>query len=254
MNGEEQLLARLLVDRLMEQHPLPEGADHACPYLKGRTARSEGFQVNTIEPSIYAAFMDRGFRRSGRVIYRPACPGCKACTPIRIPVRSFSQSRSMRRVWRRNLDLRVEIGPPEPTDDKLDIYARYLEHQHDGTMTGSRDEFHEFLYDSAVDSLEFRYLLGRRIIGVSLADRCPRLLSSVYMYFDPDYRRRSLGTYSLLWEIRYAADTGLDYYYLGYYVAGCPKMSYKADFKPHELLQPDGTWAPQGQATQEKSA
>jgi len=155
----------------------------------------------------------------------------------------------MRRVWLRNNDLQVELGQPEATDEKHDLYARYLENEHDGTMSGTHDEFMDFLYGSPVDTIEFRYWLGRRLIGVSLADRCPGLLSSVYMYYDPRYRRRSLGTYSVLWEIQHAADRGLDYYYLGYTVADCAKMSYKANFRPHELLSPDGQWMREEEST-----
>jgi arginine-tRNA-protein transferase len=242
MNRDESVIARQLVDELIREHPLPESEGHPCPYLPGQVARSEGFQIEVMDPGIYSAFMDRGFRRSGQVIYRPTCPTCRACVPIRVPVREFSRSRSMKRVWIRNSDLRVELGHPEATDEKHEMYARYLASEHDGTMCGSREEFMDFLYDSPVDTIEFRYRLGRRLIGVSLADRCPGLLSSVYMYYDPKFRRRSLGTYSVLWEIQHAADCGLAYYYLGYTVAGCSKMSYKSNFRPHEVLMPNGTW------------
>lgn len=244
MNDKDLSLIRMFVDQLIEQHPLPEGLDHACPYLPGLTARGEGFQIDSMDPVMIAAFLDRGFRRSGRVIYRPVCPNCSACIPLRIPVRRFRMTRSMRRVWRANRDLRVEVGAVELSDEKLDLYARYLEHQHDGTMTGTPEEFANFLCRSPVETIEFRYCLGRRLLGVGVADRCPGALSSVYMYFDPEHRRRSLGTYSVLYETRYCADHGLDYYHLGYYVAGSGKMNYKARFKPCQALRTDGAWEP----------
>ena len=34
----------------------------------------------------------------------------------------------------------------------------------------------------------------------------------------------------------------LPYVYLGYYVAGCPSMSYKPRFAPNQLRDPDGVW------------
>ena len=71
MNDEDLALIRMFVDQLIEQHPLPEGPDHVCPYLPDLTARGEGFKIDSMEPVMFATFLDRGFRRSGRVIYRP---------------------------------------------------------------------------------------------------------------------------------------------------------------------------------------
>ncbi|HEY7117030.1 MAG TPA: arginyl-tRNA--protein transferase, partial [Tepidisphaeraceae bacterium] len=66
--------------------------------------------------------------------------------------------------------------------------------------------------------------------------------SSVYFYFDPAEARRRPGTFSALWEIEFARSRGIPYYYLGYWVAGCGAMEYKASFGPHEVLGTDGVW------------
>ena len=38
------------------------------------------------------------------------------------------------------------------------------------------------------------------------------------------------------------AARGLPHLYLGYYVAGCPSLHYKANFTPNQILGPDGHW------------
>src|SRR5690349_11416678 len=81
-----------------------------CPYLPDRLSTTRAFfALDELSPSKYHELMDAGFRRSGRVIYQPACEGCRACVPIRIPVASFSPSKSQRRAWRRNQDLKVTV-------------------------------------------------------------------------------------------------------------------------------------------------
>jgi arginine-tRNA-protein transferase len=62
------------------------------------------------------------------------------------------------------------------------------------------------------------------------------------MYFDPGFSDRSLGTFSVLWEVEFCRSEGLPYYYLGYYVAGSGKMAYKSRFRPNEILVGDDRW------------
>lgn len=192
---------------------------------------------------LYHDFMDAGFRRSGQVIYQPTCVGCRACQPIRIPVDHFTPSKSQRRCWRRNQDLAVNAGPPELTDEKWALYQRYLIGRHDRSMEDDRESLEQFLYHSPVDSLEFTYRdAAGRLLAVGLCDVCTLSLSSVYFFFDPGESRRGLGTFGVLVEIDYAARHGIPFYYLGYWVSGCASMQYKADFRPSEVLHPDGAW------------
>ncbi len=47
---------------------------------------------------------------------------------------------------------------------------------------------------------------------------------------------RSFGTFMILDHIRRAAEAGLPYVYLGYWVEGSRKMDYKMRFQPQEHL------------------
>lgn len=231
------------IDRFLAEYPLPVGAPHACPYLADRVARHEGFQIEDLSGVSYRALLDRGFRRSGYLIYRPACVSCRACRQLRVLVDEFALSKSQRRAQRRNADVRVTLTTnPEPSDEKWRIFEAYLNHQHDGRMISNYEQFVDFLYTSPVSVIEFVYRAARRIIGVGIADHCEDGLSSVYMFFDPAECRRSLGTFSVIREIEYCRENGIPYYYLGYYVADAKTMAYKGRFRPHEILDDTRAW------------
>ncbi|KAK3264537.1 hypothetical protein CYMTET_26733 [Cymbomonas tetramitiformis] len=83
----------------------------------------------------------------------------------------------------------------------------------------------------------------RRLIAVGVVDILPHCLSSKYFFWDPDLAKLSLGKFSALQEIDWVARASrtcpkLTYYYLGFYIHSCPKMLYKAKYKPSSLLCP----------------
>ena len=73
--------------------PLFPSGPFLCPYLHDRTACSEALYVSRIDPAAYQRLMNMGFRRSGKLIYRPTCANCSECVPIRVPVARFRPSR-----------------------------------------------------------------------------------------------------------------------------------------------------------------
>ena len=81
------------------------------------------------------------------------------------------------------------------------------------------------------------------LIGVAITDELVDGLSMVYSFFLPSVEKRGMGTYMVLDHIRQAQDRGDSFVYLGYWVAGCSKMDYKARFRPLEALGPSG-WRP----------
>lgn len=218
-----------------------------CPYLDNRLERR---LVVALDGETDAGEHDRlilaGFRRSQTYAYRPTCPGCIACVPIRIPVRHFAFTRSWRRTLRHNADLHVVNKASKATEEQFNLFRRYLACRHaDGGMSAMGwNEYRAMIEDSPKSSLivEWRRQ-DQSLIGVSITDRFKSGLSGVYKFFDPDEAKRSLGTLIILWHVQHALELDLPYVYLGYWIASSPKMDYKARFRPLEQLTSQG-WLP----------
>jgi arginyl-tRNA--protein-N-Asp/Glu arginylyltransferase len=234
-------LTRHLRQLLEEQGP-PPGTPFPCPYLPGRSARHVTLVPTPLLPGLYLSLMDLNFRRSGPVFYRPDCVGCSACRMLRIPAAEFVPSRAQKRCAIRNRDIEVRVQIPTPSEKKRLLFERYLRARHDGSMDASKDGFEEYLYRSPIESVEIEYRCEGQLIGVGIADVEPRALSAVYCFFDPEEERRSPGVLNVLTLLEECRRRRLPYLYLGYWVEGSRTMHYKADYRPCELLRPDGSW------------
>jgi len=214
-----------------------------CPYLPGRGETVSALMAASIDGATYHAFLEAGFRRSGKMIYQPVCDGCSECVSIRVPVNTFTPTSSQKRSVRKNDDLRVTFGVPIFTEEKFAMYARYVRQWHKREQDANEESMRQFLYDSPTDTVEFCYRdKSEKLVGVGICDIGPSSLSSVYFYFDPDEASRSPGTFSAMYEIDWARARKLAHYYLGYWIRDCSAMAYKANFAPHELLGADGVW------------
>lgn len=231
--------------------PSPRPREHVlydepepCPYLPGRTARMPlRLQLRPLAPATFDELLAQGDRRVGQMLYRTACGACAACEPIRLPVADFVPTRSQRRALHKNRDVVVEAGPATYSAEKLALYNRHkrergLSHS-DEPMT--RASYEGWFLATCVSTVEMRYSVNGRLIGVGILDLGERDASSVYFYFDPDEAPRSLGVFSALMELAWLRSRGGRYLYLGLWVEDCRHLYYKASYAPHER-RIDGEW------------
>jgi len=222
-----------------------------CPYLPGRMERKVFTRLSgEVARTLNDALTHAGFRRSQNIAYKPSCESCQACISVRIVVDAFEATRSLARVAERNRDIVGEVVDPWATEEQFALLRRYLDARHQG---GGMSEMSMFDYvamveDSAVETqlVEYRRQGGEQageLIAVALTDVLSDGVSMVYSYFDPAESSRSLGTYMVLDHIEQARSRGMPYVYLGYWIDGCQKMSYKARFAPLEARVGSG-WAP----------
>jgi arginine-tRNA-protein transferase len=209
-----------------------------CPYLPGRRKRYESFLADRLDAGELARLLAEGWRKFGLYYFRPACPECRLCIPLRVPVADFSPSRSQRRLLRRNAGLRIASGRLKPSQRIYEIYREHSRRRFD--QESDPEEFLFSFYLQSCPGLQLEIRRGEEMIAFGLLDQGSDCLSSVYFAFDPRHAECGLGNFGALQEIELARSFGLAWYYLGYYVPGSPRMAYKDHFRPREYWDWEG--------------
>ena len=217
---------------------------HPCSYLDTKeTVTLFADPQARLSPEIYGHLVQLGFRRSGSHVYRPHCPSCSACIPLRLPVAEFKARRREQRILRKNVDLRITTNQTRLTDQHRRLYREYIGSKHPGggMETMSDADIESFLFCDWSDTRLLELWHGNELVGVAAIDQFPDALSSVYTFYSINHAQRSLGSFAILKTIELAQRLNLRWLYIGYWIGACDKMSYKTQFRPFEYLS-QGRW------------
>ncbi|KPK25096.1 MAG: hypothetical protein AMJ61_12915 [Desulfobacterales bacterium SG8_35_2] len=196
---------------------------------------------DTMPDYIMDVYLASGYRRNGNVIYNMHCHKCRACVPIRVDPQEFEPNRNQKRVWKKNQDVAVEIGALSCSQDNLDLLEKFLVTRFPDRDSSPLDYYTGFFLNHITTTLEFSYRVGSKLIGVAIVDVSQTWLNVVFYYFDPEEKKRSPGTYNILYLIDFCKQKKIKFIYLGYWIKAVKAMSYKANFKPHYIFC-DNSW------------
>ena len=218
-----------------------------CPYLGDRLERKIFTTLNDLNANaLNEALTHAGFRRSQNIAYRPSCDMCSKCVSVRVIANDFVFDKKWRRIIEKNKMLVATECLPVATEERYELLTKYLDTRHlnQGMSGMNGDDFIAMLEECVESTRVYDYRLADdcemgkkgKLIACCLIDELSDGRSLVYSFFDPEYKKQSLGSFIILDQIIQTRLERKPYVYLGYLIDGCDKMEYKARFKPLEAL------------------
>ena len=205
-----------------------------CPYLPDKIFVQNYFFGLEADADETASLLAAGWRHFGSFFFRPHCPGCQACWPVRVAAGTLALTPSQRRVWRRNEDVEFAVVPLAFRDEYYELYREHSLHRFN--KEADPDDFRQSFFETAVPSFLTEYRIEGKLAGLGFCDEAADAWSSIYFVFAKEFEDRSLGIYSILRECHEAAQQGKQWYYLGYWVQGNSTMAYKGRFGPRQVM------------------
>ncbi len=213
-----------------------------CSYLEAKQQTAHYKILSQCSMSYCTTLVRRGWRRFGKMFFRPICSDCTECQSLKIDVNNYHFSKSEKRVLHKNTHITHHIQKPSVSYEHLSLFNTYHAHMHthrgwDYNETDVQGYYNSFVHGHHDFGYEVLYYDREKLICVDLIDILDDGISSIYCYYDPNYSALSLGKYSLLLQISLAKSLEKSWIYLGYYVKDCQSLAYKNQFKPYLILQ-----------------
>lgn len=212
-----------------------------CPYLKEEMEQHEFFFSSELNDTELDFLLERGWRKFGQFIFRPLCPNCQKCIPIRVDLKKFKLTKNQSKFLKRNHNkgLQVKFSPLLYRQKHFEIYRLHGQNRFvdsiDATIIDNELLFKETFYRFTGTQLLSEVFFDNKLIAFGILEQSQNALSSVYFCYDPQFEKMSLGHLGALAEIMHAKNMGLDYYYLGYWIEENEFMKYKSRYTPYQL-------------------
>jgi arginine-tRNA-protein transferase len=201
-----------------------------------------------LKRSDYDGLLSRGWFRGNGIVYRSEVVcidgGVFGIRNIRFAVDSFSMRRSHRKLFAANSNrFTVRIGTPHADAQREKLYQEltprfkaFVHESLDGLLLSPRScvEF---------DTMEIAVYDGEKLIAASYIDVGDRSMASILCIYSQQYKKYSLGMFTMLLEMDLAKRLGLEYYYPGYVLDQPSAFDYKLLLGPCEWLTGQHEWS-----------
>lgn len=193
-------------------------------------------EANTVSRERMDELWSLGWRHFGPKFFRYSVMWqggtWKRVINLRVKLEDWKPSKSQRRTLKANEDLAVEFTPADPREEESALFQKHKQR----FVENVPDELSEFLGKEPNGCpgacIQVSARLEGELLAASFLDVGDKACSSIYGIFNPEETRRRLGIFTMLCEMLYAKDQGLEYYYLGYACLESSPYDYKKELRP----------------------
>jgi leucyl-tRNA---protein transferase len=182
-------------------------------------------------PGELDGYLERGWFRMGQTIFTTNFLNFKhqlySAVWLRIVLPDLLHDRQQQKLEKRNAAFKTEIKPASITPAKEELYAKYRS----GIAFEVSSSLKELMYRNALHDLynthEICVYDGGKLIAAGFFDMGKKSSAGITSFYDPEYKKYSLGKYLIYLKISYCKQSGLKFFYPGYFVPGYAFFDYK---------------------------
>ncbi len=160
---------------------------------------------------------------------------------VRLNVRSWTERKSHRKILKKISPFRIEYREARCTERHQELYAIQSKRFQSFIMRDPTAIFHNPSY-TGFKTMEVVLYHNEKLIAFSLFDVGFHAMASLLCCYDRDYLHLSLGKATMLLELQFAREHGIQHYYPGYVLDEPTRMDYKLFLGRFEYLTKECKW------------
>jgi leucyl-tRNA---protein transferase len=146
---------------------------------------------------------------------------------LRIHLAECFQTKPEKKLIKLNSNFSVHIQKAIIDQEKENLFARYRTQ----VSFEPSSSIHSLLFGRSVENiyetLEITIREGDKLIGCGFFDLGKKSAAGITSFYDPAYKKFSLGKFLIYQKIAFAKDKGYEFFYPGYFVPGYEAFDYK---------------------------
>lgn len=186
-----------------------------------------------LKPEELDQYLERGWFRMGQTIFTTNFLNFKSnfysAIWLRIPLTEFLMDKTQQKLSKKNKTFRVEIQRASITPEKETLFSIYKKN----IRFEASASLHTLLFGKASHNIynthEINIYDGHQLIATGFFDIGKFSAAGISSFYNPAYKKYSLGKYLIYLKIMYCKKMGLRYFYPGYFVPGYSLFDYKLE-------------------------
>ena len=177
-------------------------------------------------------YLEKGWFRMGQTIFTTNFIHFKndmySTIWLRILLEEYEADSTQLKLFKQNSKFKTSIKPAIIDDEKEELYTRYRE----SLPFQPSESLHHLLFgksdkESIYTTYELTVYENNKLIACGFFDMGETSAEGITSFYDPAYKKYSLGKYLIYLKLQYCKDLKMRYFYPGYFVPGYSFFDYK---------------------------
>lgn len=151
---------------------------------------------------------------------------------LRLRLAACYNDRNEEKLAKLNSRFVVTIQKASIDQEKEDLFTRYRKSVSFEPSTSLQALLFGRVTYNIYDTLEVTVKENGKLIACGFFDRGKKSTAGISSFYDPEYKKYSLGKFLIYQKIAYSRDAGYTYFYPGYFVPGYHPFDYKLKIHP----------------------